>query len=194
MLKVLMFKVEIKKLENKIWRIIEITDLKTVADLVYTILATFDSLAYHLYDVRYKNFIYDSMIEVDYHENNKLTDATITKLCKLNLRVNDKLVMNYDFGTTTTFLITYLGERELEKGKGQSYPHIIDGQGHGMLDDVSLDELIYIVKDTDKRGKSVYDYSSGYQRRFKYDYRNYDIEKDNHSLKEKVNLIKQGYE
>ena len=47
MAKVLTFKVGIKGLEDKIWREIEITDRRTVADLAYTILATFDSLAYH---------------------------------------------------------------------------------------------------------------------------------------------------
>jgi len=54
MSKVLTFKVGIKGLEDKIWRKIEITDRRTVADLAYTILATFDSLAYHLYDIKYK--------------------------------------------------------------------------------------------------------------------------------------------
>ena len=42
--KVLKFYVGIEGLENKIWREIEITDRMTVADLAYTILATFNSL------------------------------------------------------------------------------------------------------------------------------------------------------
>lgn len=45
MAKVLTFKVGIEGLEDKIYRKIEITDRRTVADLAYTILATFDSLA-----------------------------------------------------------------------------------------------------------------------------------------------------
>ena len=52
--KILKFKVGIEGLENKIWREIEINDRRTVADLAYTILATFDSLAYHLYNIKYK--------------------------------------------------------------------------------------------------------------------------------------------
>ena len=43
MAKVLTFQVGIEGLEDKIWRKIEITDRRTVADLAYTILATFDS-------------------------------------------------------------------------------------------------------------------------------------------------------
>ena len=57
MTKVLKFRVEIEELENKIWREIEITDRRTVADLAYTILATFESLGYHLYYIKYKNKI-----------------------------------------------------------------------------------------------------------------------------------------
>ena len=59
MAKVLTFKVGIEGLEDKIWRCIEITDRRTVADLAYTILATFDSLAYHLYDIKHGNDRYD---------------------------------------------------------------------------------------------------------------------------------------
>lgn len=57
--KILKFKVGIEGLENKIWREIEINDRRTVADLAYTILATFDSLAYHLYNIKYKDYTFD---------------------------------------------------------------------------------------------------------------------------------------
>ena len=57
MAKVLTFKVGIEGLEDKIWRKIEITDRRTVADLAYTILATFDSLAYHLYNIKTMVFL-----------------------------------------------------------------------------------------------------------------------------------------
>jgi hypothetical protein len=55
MTKVLTFRVGIEGLEDKIYREIEITDRRTVADLAYTILATYHSLAYHLYDIENKN-------------------------------------------------------------------------------------------------------------------------------------------
>ena len=49
---ILTFRVEIEGLEDKIWRKIEIPDKRTVVDLAYTILASFDSLAYHLYNIK----------------------------------------------------------------------------------------------------------------------------------------------
>ncbi len=48
-MKVLMFKVGINKLEDKKWGVIEVTDKMTIGDLAYSILASFNSLAYHFY-------------------------------------------------------------------------------------------------------------------------------------------------
>lgn len=48
-MKVLMFKVEINGLKNKIWRVIEVTDKMPIVYLAYSILASFNSLAYHFY-------------------------------------------------------------------------------------------------------------------------------------------------
>lgn len=64
-MKVLMFKVEINGLKNKIWRVIEVTDKMTVEDLAYSILASFNSLAYHLYNITYKGIKYKCYIDDD---------------------------------------------------------------------------------------------------------------------------------
>ncbi len=61
----LVFKVGIEGLEDKIWREIEIPGRRTVADLAYTILATFDSLAYHLYNIKYKDYVFDCWVSVE---------------------------------------------------------------------------------------------------------------------------------
>ena len=195
MTKVLTFKVGIEGLENKIWRKVEITDTKTVADLAYTILATFDSLAYHLYDIKYKDKIYDSWISIedDYSDIPKI-NATITSLSKLELKEQDKLEMQYDFESTTTFKITYLECRNLERGAGCHYPYIIDGAGRGMIDDISDFELKEIVDDIDKKGYSNYNFTAGYERKIKYDYRDFDIKSNNILLKGIISEIKYKYE
>ena len=157
MTKVLTFKIEIEGLENKIWRKIEITDRRTVADLAYSILATFHSLAYHLYDIEYKNKFYDCWVCIeDDHRDVELVNAVITKLSSIGLKENDTMRMEYDTGSTTTFIITYLGESEFEKGNGMHYPFVIDGGGYGMIDDITSEELKNIVDDIDKNGKSDY--------------------------------------
>lgn len=195
MAKVLTFKVGIEGLEDKIWRKIEITDKRTVADLAYTILATFDSLAYHLYNITYDNKIYECCvcIEDDYSDFPKI-NATITKLKDLELKENDTMEMEYDYGSTTNFKITYLGCTDLERGNGSHYPYIVDGEGRGMLDDICDFELKKIVEDTDKKGYSEHYFTPGYERTIKYDYRNFNIKNNNALLKGLVLEIKNGYE
>ena len=195
MAKVLTFKVGIEVLEDKIWRKIEITDRRTVADLAYTILATFDSLAYHLYNIIYDNKIYDCWvcIEDDYSDIPKV-NATITKLKDLELKENDTMEMEYDYGSTTNFKITYLGCTDLERGNGSHYPYVVDGEGRGMLDDICDFELKEIVEDTDKKGYSEHYFTPGYERTIKYDYRNFNIKNNNALLKGLVLEIKNGYE
>lgn len=195
MAKVLTFKVGIEGLEDKIWRKIEITDRRTVADLAYTILATFDSLAYHLYNITYNDKVYDCFvcIEDDYSDIPKV-NATITKLSDIGLKENDTMEMEYDYGSTTTFKITYLGCTDLERGNGSHYPYVIDGAGRGMLDDMCDFELKEIVEDTDKKGYSEHYFTPGYERTIKYDYRNFNIKNNNALLKGLVLEIKNGYE
>ena len=64
-MKVLMLKVGINGLKNKIWRVIEVIDKMTVGDLAYSILASFNSLAYHLYSITYKDREYNCYIDDD---------------------------------------------------------------------------------------------------------------------------------
>ena len=194
MAKVLTFKVGIEGLEDKICRCIEITDRRTVADLAYTILATFDSLAYHLYDIKHGNDRYDCMIDpLDLREYN-FKDAVRTKLSDVDFENNNKMIMEYDFGSTTTFIITYLESRNMEKYNGNHYPYIIDGAGRGMLDDMCDFELKEVVEDIDKKGYSDHFFTPGYERKIKYDYRYFNIENNNGLLKGEVLDIKNRYE
>ena len=193
--KVLKFKVGIEGLEEKIWREIEITDRMTVADLAYTILASFDSLAYHLYSIKYKNKTYDCWICIeDDHSDIPPINAVITRLDSIGLKENDTMEMEYDTGSTTTFKIKYLGSEDLERKNEFHYPYITDGTGKGMLDDMCDFELKEIVDDIDKKGYSDYYFTPGYERTTKYDYRKYNIRTDNKNLKGLILLIKNGYE
>ena len=193
---ILTFRIGIEGLENKIWRIIEIPSRRTVADLAYTILASFNSLAYHLYNIEYKDYLFDCWV---CHEEgpdfDELSNAVVTKLSELKLENNDTMKMEYDMGSTTTFNITYLGSRELKNYEEQElYPIVVNGEGLGMLDDMCDFDLKDIVDDIDKLGYSNHYFTPGYETNRKYDYRKYNIKKDNRELKGKILTIKNGYE
>ena len=193
---ILTFRIGIEGLENKIWRSIEIPSRRTVADLAYTILASFNSLAYHLYTIEYKDYLFDCWVcpEED-PEFDELSNAVVTKLSELELEKNDTMKMEYDMGSTTTFYITYLGSRKFKSYKEQElYPIVVNGEGLGMLDDMCDFDLKDIVDDIDKLGYSNHYFTPGYETNRKYDYRKYNIKKDNRELKGKILAIKNGYE
>ena len=193
---ILTFRIGIEGLENKIWREVEIPSRRTIADLAYTILASFNSLAYHLYDIEYKDYLFDCWVcpEEDPFFD-ELSNAVVTKLSELELEKNDSMKMEYDTGSTTTFKIIYLGSRKLKSYKEQElYPIVVDGEGLGMLDDMCDFDLKDIVDDIDKLGYSNHYFTPGYETNRKYDYRKYNIKKDNRELKGKILAIKNGYE
>lgn len=141
-MKVLMFKVGINGFEDKIWRVIEVTIKMTVWDLAYSILASFNSLAYHLYNITYKDREYKCYIDDDLIFDDEIVlDASQSILCDIGLNDNNTMKMEYDFESTTKFKIKYLGSRELEENDKTYYPSIIDGAGNGMLDDISEFDL-----------------------------------------------------
>lgn len=188
---VLTFKVAIEGLENKIYRTMELTDRMTVADLAYTILASFNSLAYHLYQIHHNGITYISGVEENLFDDE---NATTTRLKKLDFEKECTLEMEYDFGSPTTFVITYLGSKKRELKTYGDYPIIIDGAGNGMLDDMSSYTLQEVVAETDKLSYSNCYYTPGYETNRKYDYRKYNIKTDNKKLKGLILEIKNGYE
>ncbi len=102
--------------------------------------------------------------------------------------------MEYDYGSTTTFKITYIDKKDMNEYEGYLYPNISDGAGRGMLDDMCDFDLKEIVGDTDKKGYSEHYVTPGYEKHEKYDYRKFNLKTNNKKLKGLVLEIKNGYE
>ena len=75
------------------------------------------------------------------------------------------------------------------------YPYVVDGKGYGMIDDITNEELKYVVDSIDKTGKTDY-YVLCMDGRHskKYDYRNFDLGKNNLHVRRFFQKIKYGYE
>ena len=74
------------------------------------------------------------------------------------------------------------------------YPKIIEGAGKGILDNVPADEFSKIVKRIDEAGKSTHMYYSPYGTEEIWDYRDFDIDLVNKTLKNDIAAIQCGYE
>ena len=184
------FKVTYEGCDNKIWRIFEVSSNYDLARLGYMILSSFDTKAYHLFCIEHKGNFYEAAIE-NYGQYPLLQDA---KLSSLNLQPGEHMEMIYDFGTEQHFDIEFISAVGMLRGKGTSYPKVIDGAGRGIIDDMHVDELMEIIAATDKNGKSDFKVWVSENHEIIWDYRDYNIKYDNALLKGEISLIQEGYE
>ena len=164
----------------------------TLAQLGYTILVTFDTLAYHLFSISCKGVSYE--LDTDDDEIDDALRLCGVKLLALNLQIGDQLEMTYDFGCEQIFDIELTGMQDMPRGRGRAYPRIAAGEGRGIIDDLPADELLKMIREIDRTRVSRYQYMTPYEKMIPWDYRNYDLDIDNAFLKGDVNQVQFAYE
>ncbi len=177
--------------DNKIWRTAAVSSNYPLSKLGYMVLATFDTKAYHLFEMKYKDTTYFLTEEGIYKRN--LLRAY--KVGQLGLSVGDTIEMTYDMGCEQVFHIELLDVSDMPRGHGTAYPKILDGAGRGIVDDMPASELLEAIRKTDEDGHSEIYYSSdGLDDVPEWDYRDYRIVFDNALLKGAIEQICDGYE
>lgn len=184
---------------DKIWRIAAVSSNYTLAQLGYLVLATFDTMAYHLFEMKYKDATYflteESFEDLLCEESENFDLLGCTKVGKLGMHPGDLIEMTYDPGCCQMFEITLLEISDMPKGCGSSYPKILDGAGRGIVDDMPPEELAETIRKIDLDGHSGIHYSScGSVDVPEWDYRNYRIDLDDAMLKRAIRRIRDGYE
>ena len=183
------FKVEVEKLENKIWREIIVKEDDTLADLVYIVMSTFELYFKDYFKVRINDLIYDSINA--YFDTPSSHSAQKAFLNDLKLNINDKFYLDYSLEFKITFVITYLGNENAKE-----YPFISAGAGK-LIDALGIDELIDVVNETDKTGESSYTIEveiDGEIENEVYDYRDFSSEDSNTIAYINALTIKDDYE
>ena len=185
MAKLFIFRIDIKGLDNKIFRVIEINGGKTLADLAYAILSSSESLGCHPYEIIHNDVTYSCDI------NN--ISAIKTRLRDINLN-NKTMIMNYDFNKTTTFNIELIDSRDIIDSNEYLYPNVIDGYGRGMLEDISGDELKEIIIDIEENNNLEHPFPPRYKKKSLYDHRYFNLKLVNARLKALMYEMKNRYE
>lgn len=192
MAQVYTFKITYRGCEDKIWRIAEVSSNNTLAQLGYTILATFDTLAYHLFSISFHGKTYElGTDEEDIDEANRLCAVNLSSL---HFQIGDRLEMIYDFGCEQVFDIEFTSARDMPRGHGRAYPRIAAGEGRGIIDDLPAVDLAQMIHEIDCAGVSRFKYLNKFEEEISWDYRNYDLETDNILLKGEVSQIQSAYE
>lgn len=193
------FKITYTGCNDKIWRIAAVSSNYTLAQLGYLVLATFDTMACHLFEMKYKGTTY-FLTEEDFEdllceEPGKFDLLGFTKVGKLGMHAGDVIEMIYDQGCCQVFEITLLEISDMPKGCGRAYPKILDGAGRGIVDGMSPEELAEAIRKIDLDGHSGIHYSSsGFTDVLEWDYKKYSIDLDNMLLKGTIGRIRDEYE
>ena len=186
------FKIVYEGLEDKIWRLAEVSSKYALNQLGYCVLATFDTMAYHLFQFIFRFQTYGIPTDEMDEFPEEMRDMADFRLEQLALKVGDVLRMDYDLGTTQSFQIELVSTRPMEKGAGRRYPRIMDGAGKGILDDCPSEELQELIDQIDTKGytdEKIYYKDSIVP----WDYREYDMKFDNMLLKGQIEIISDGF-
>lgn len=193
------FKITYADCDNRIWRIAAVSSNYTLAKLGYMILASFDTMAYHLFEMKFKGTTYfltdEDFEDLPNYDNERYDLLGAYKIGMLGLNVGDTIEMTYDLGCCQVFDIELMEIADMPRGHGTAYPKILDGAGRGIVDDMSASELLEAIRKTDEDGHSEIYYSSdGFDDVPEWDYRNYRVDWDNALLKGIIQRISDGYE
>lgn len=103
----------------------------TMADLAYSVIASFNGEGSHLFGLKYKNTQYMMDYEYDYPE--AFESADMTELGMMNFRKGSCIRMEYDFGESWEFEIRYLNS--VDVNKEDNIPVLEDGEGVNIWED-----------------------------------------------------------
>lgn len=187
--KVYTFHIVYEGLEEKIWRKVEVSSNYRLDQLGYMILAAFDTMAYHLFEIFYDDGRFEIPNEDAPFEQIDMADF---RLHQLKLKAGDRIQIDYDFGTTQVFWLELVDIADMKRGWGRRYPYVLDGAGRGIIDDMSCEELTELIAQIDRNGKT--DKPFYYQERMiPWDYRWFDLDCMNSLLKGEIERIEEGY-
>ncbi|MBQ8000858.1 MAG: hypothetical protein IJ298_06500 [Ruminococcus sp.] len=191
MAQVITLKITYADCDNRIWREAQISDNSYLSKLGFMVLTTFDTLAYHLFNIEYKGKLFE--LPSDDSRIKPEECLFCVKLKDLKLSVGDKLQMIYDFGCEQVFDIEVTDVSPMARGTGTAYPKILRGEGRRILDDIPAEETLEIINNIDETGKSDYRYLTKYNSELIWDYRDYRLDLDNGLLKGEIEQLEDAY-
>lgn len=187
------FLIGYKGYEEKIWREVEVSGNYPLSKLAYLVLASFDTLANHLFFIEHNGNHYEIDFDDDFYDEESINPTTV-KLNNMGLEIDSVMEMVYDYGCEQEFVITLKEISDMEKGTSLRYPRIVAGQGKGILDNMFSDEFGEVMKQIDEKNKSEQMYLSPTGEYELWDYRDFNIDEMNRTLKSDIEAIQNGFE
>ena len=185
------FKITYEGIDNKIWRTIEVSSRYLLPRLGYCILASFDTLAEHLFFFKIGKNLFLMPDKYRRPASNRF-DMADFKLEDLKLNIGDKFNFFYDFGTTQEFTLELLSVSPMKRGTGTHYPFVLEGEGRGIIDNQPSEEVKKLIDEIDKFGKTKDDIYYKIDTK-PWDYKDYSLKYDNCLLKGEIDVMEEDY-
>lgn len=131
--KIYIVHVSLRGLNDKVWRLMEIPSTLTLAQLSYAVMSTMKCEGSHLFDIKFKNMIYDIQKNDSYYY--KSLDANDYHIYDFNLVKNSRFLLTYDFGDEFQFDIVIQSSTKVQYIPNMNEVNIIDGKGYGIWED-----------------------------------------------------------
>ena len=138
-------------LEDRIWRDVEVSSRMRLDQLGYVVLAVFDTMASHLFELGFRGRIY-SLPDAEAPETQPdLAGFTLEDLAP---ETGETLEMTYDFSIGQRFLLTHTAVRGMKRGEGRHFPWVKAMNGRGIIEDMPVGELKKLIGQIDRNGKT----------------------------------------
>ena len=179
-------------LEEKIWRVIEVSGRYMLNRLGYCVLATFETQACHLFSLtaQGRRFVIPSGDAPLPPDTQDMASLRLEELC---LKLDDTIDLVYESDPVQTFHLKLLDTKPIRGGRGLLYPYVSAGSGRGIIEGLSTEELGELVRQIRRSGRT--DRAVYYNDRPQpWDYRDFAVEPDYKLLKKKILQIDERYQ
>lgn len=140
-----------------VWRLVQIPQNRTVAQLGYIMLTLFEMQANHLFDLQVLptsaqtpgfSDLEQYTVPMDELDDNMSLDATAFTLKDAFTAEATKAVMNYDYGDSWSIKIVLVDVATDSKLNARELPRVVAGAGFGIVEDVGgADALMKLHRD-----------------------------------------------
>ena len=179
-------------LEEKIWRVIEVSGRYKLHRLGYCVLATFETQACHLFSLTTQNqrFVIpsgDAPLPPD------TLDMASLRLEELHMKLGDTIDLVYESDPVQTFHLKLLDTKPIRGNRGLLYPYVSAGAGRGIIEGLSAEDLGQLVSQIRRNGRT--DSAVYYNDRPRpWDDRDFAVEADYKLLKKRILQIEERFQ
>lgn len=142
------FRVGLAGLEDRIWRDIEVPSDYTLYGLAEFVLPLFGAdSSYHMWLLRRDKTLYPQTGPSDVWGNRDEQDPRNVQLKGLQMvRGRSTMKLDYDMGSTSTFILRYTGRRALAEDEKEPAARLVDAHGADIIEDIGgyeIEDLVY---------------------------------------------------